>query len=250
MDISKGYVLKPFLLFRNKEIENAILRKLGLPPIHDIQSQIIGKGVAYLVGEEYKITSKNPDVQKLLDEKEQEIRDMVNDIESMAKSLKNEEFALRVKQEQHQMYLDVANEMEENRKIRKTWKKSERFDNEILSHFNKSILQHLLKMLKENNIQSKLREILNSKQDFELFLEYVPSSNVLVRLTYTRDEESSERSVQPNDIIDVAHLSGAVPYCDIVVMEKMFASICKRIKLDKKYDCQVLSSLKELNELI
>jgi len=60
IDISKGWVMKPFLVFREKEIENAALCLLGLSPIHDIKSQIIGKGIPYIAGEEYIISSKKP----------------------------------------------------------------------------------------------------------------------------------------------------------------------------------------------
>lgn len=249
IDISKGYVLKPFMLYRDKEIENAILQQLGLNPIHDIRSQIIGKGIAYVAGEEYHVTSTNPDVQKFLDEKDQEIRNIINSTESMAKIMKSENFSSFIRKG-HQMYLDVALEMEKNRKQRITWTKTQRFDNELQSHFSRNVVPHLTKFLQENNLQNKISELFKTKNDFESFLDNTPSSNTLIRLTYARDEESIEREIQPNDLVDISHLAGAVPYCDIAVMEKMFASICLKIKLDKKYDCMVLNSLKSLNTVI
>ncbi len=249
MNISKGYVLKPFSVFREKEIENAFLHKLGLTPIHDIKSKILAKGIAYVAGEEYFFTSKNPEVQKIFDEKDKEIRDKINSLEFMEKQLKSKDFSIHIKQG-HQMYLDGAVEMEKNRRIRRTWKKSERFDNEIKQHFINSVFPYLFRINAEKKLSPKLSEFFKTKKDIEEFIESIPGSNILIRLTFARDEESFEREVKPNDIIDVAHLSGAVPYCDIVVAEKMFASICKRIKLDKKYNCVVINSLKDLNDLL
>ena len=68
IDISKGWVLKPYSLFRDLEIENAVLHKLGLKPLYDIKSQIIGTGVAYLAGDEYYPSSRNQYGQKWIDE--------------------------------------------------------------------------------------------------------------------------------------------------------------------------------------
>lgn len=247
--ISKGWVMKPFLLFREQEVENALLQKIGAKPIHDIISKIFAKGVAYTAGLEYHFSSKTEEGKKFLVTHDKKIREYVDSLESMSLLLKNDEFCSFIR-EDNKIYLNAALTMENFRQQRQTWTKTERFDNELISFFNKSIEIHLIKFLKKYKIEKILHLIFQSKQDFEQFLEFMPSSNILVRLTFARDEESPEHKVQPNDLIDISHLSEAVPYCDIVVMEKMFASICRRIKLDQKYDCQVLSSLKELNTIL
>ena len=249
IDISKGWTMKPFSLFRGKEVENALLRRLGLKPIHDIKSQIIGKGIAYTAGVEYYLSSKNPSVQKLIDEKESEWRNRIDSPESMAKIMKSEDFSSYLRQE-HKMYLNGARTMEKNRKHTKDWTKTQRYNNEITSYFSSFIVPHLIKIVQDYNIQKNATKFFKTKKDFELFLEYTPSSNILVRLTHARDEESRERKIQANDLIDISHLAGGIPYCDIVVMEKMFASLCRKLKLDKKYGCVVLNSLKSLNKIL
>jgi len=247
--ISKGWVMKPYVLFFKKEIENATLHRLGLNSIHDIKSQIIGKGLAYTAGEEYRITSTNQDIQKLLDKKEHEIRNLIDSTESMKKLMKGDDFFSFFKQGER-MYLDVALQMENNRKQKTTQNKTQRYYGDLVSYFFHSIVPHLAKFLQNNNIQKDASKLFKTKKEIESFLEDMPSINTLFRLSFARDEESPERVIPPNDIIDVSHLAGAVPYCDIVVMEKMFASICRKVKLDKKYGCIVLSSLKDLNELL
>ena len=86
-------------------------------------------------------------------------------------------------------------------------------------------------------------------ESMEKFLKDMPSTNISFRLTYGRDEWY-EREVEPNDIADINHLAGAIPYCDIVVTEKAFGSLCQQLGLDKKYDCIVLRSLKDLNKIL
>jgi len=95
----------------------------------------------------------------------------------------------------------------------------------------------------------KQKIIPNGAESMEEFFEDMPATNVSFRLTYARDE-LFERKVQPNDIADINHLAGAIPYCDIVVTEKTFGSMAQKLGLDKKYGCTVLRSLKELNKMI
>ncbi len=247
ISISKGWVMKPYRLFLNKEIENAFLHKLGLNSTHDIKSQIIGKGIAYTAGEEYYVTSKNPALQKFLDEKEKEIRDLINSTESMKKILKDDEFSLFFKQGR-QSYVNFARKLERNRKLKmKNMSKIQRYNFELRSYF-KIIAPHLAKILQYYNIKESV--LFKTKKEIEIFLEDMPSTNTFFRLILARDEESPERKVPANDLIDIGHLSGAVPYCDIVVMEKMFASLCRKSRLDKKYGCVVCNSLKDLNNIL
>ncbi|MDH3517025.1 MAG: hypothetical protein OEW86_05130 [Nitrosopumilus sp.] len=59
IDISKGWVMKPYILFFKKEVENATINRLGIPSIHKISSQIFGKGIAYTAG---KVISHHKDL--------------------------------------------------------------------------------------------------------------------------------------------------------------------------------------------
>ncbi len=68
-------------------------------------------------------------------------------------------------------------------------------------------------------------------------------------LTDERDR-LGDRSINKNDIYDIAAFSIAIPYCDIVIGEKMFISIAKDRKLDALYDTKLGSSLEDLYEFL
>ena len=47
-------------------------------------------------------------------------------------------------------------------------------------------------------------------------------------------------------LLNVAYLSKAIPYCDIVVTEKKWVSLAKQAKLDKLYDTILSSKVDDL----
>ena len=50
VSISKAYGIVPYLSVRDYEIHNAILKRIGKEPIHDIKNTSIGKGIFYSLG--------------------------------------------------------------------------------------------------------------------------------------------------------------------------------------------------------
>ena len=54
-----------------------------------------------------------------------------------------------------------------------------------------------------------------------------------------------QSNAEINDMYDMAHLSVAVPYCDIVVCDKKMKSALRQSKLAQKYQTTVFSSLSE-----
>jgi hypothetical protein len=77
------------------------------------------------------------------------------------------------------------------------------------------------------------------------FWSRVPSLDVDCELTLYRDRQWS-RSVQSNDFCDIGHLVLAVPYCDIVVVEKFWARALEETGLAQKYHVVVCSDLAQL----
>jgi len=248
IDISKGWVMKPYLFFFKKEIENAILNRLGKRSVHDISSQIFGKGIAYTAGEEYHISSLTPEGEKFLREHGNELRRVTDSIDSMNLILKDDSF-VKTFQEWKKHFDELAIQLEKNREFKKQMTKSQRYGYELNAHFKHSITPHLGRFLYDRQIPVE-RIFSSNRTDLNLFLENMPSLNVYFQLIVARDEDSPERKVQPNDMADIGHLAGAIPYCDIVVVEKMFAHLSKQQKLDKKYNCIVCNSLLELNSVL
>ena len=107
---------------------------------------------------------------------------------------------------------------------------------------------HLAVFMQSNKISADQLFSPNEREKVELFNKHLNSMNVLFILVLERDF-SSEKQIISNDAYDMAHLSGAIPYCDVVVTEKMFAYISKKKKLDKTYDCKILDDLKSLSHI-
>ena len=84
-----------------------------------------------------------------------------------------------------------------------------------------------------------------SEIDIDEFLEKLPTALCSFTLLFQRDQQT-QRAIQINDMADIWHLTLAIPYSDIVVTEKMWASIAKGAKLDEKCNTVILSSLSEL----
>lgn len=59
-------------------------------------------------------------------------------------------------------------------------------------------------------------------------------------------EQQSSRELQGNDVYDIAALSAAIPYCDVVVSEKLWGHTCRVCGLDSKYKTKIFKSLSEL----
>jgi len=243
MSISKGYVLQPYTFHMQEEVVNAACHRLGYPSVYDIKSKILYKGLPFILSTGYEITAKNvPEelIKKMKEEAEKP--------ETMSKFLKDGEFSEYFRKDR-KIIDGAAQNMEKNRKEKMKIDKEKRFNEAIAHYIYDIICPHLAKFLIGATKEQKDQIIPKDKKSMEKFLEDMPATNVSFRLTYGRDEWY-EREVQPNDIADINHLAGAIPYCDIVVTEKTFGSLSQQLGLDKKYGCIVLRSLKELNKII
>jgi len=61
-----------------------------------------------------------------------------------------------------------------------------------------------------------------------------------------------ERKVSPHDLNDIMSLSIALPYCDVVVAERMWQSIILQSKLHRlrSVSTQILKSVHELGPIL
>ena len=245
--ISKGYVLQPYTFYISSEVVNASYHRLNFLSRHDIKSLILGKGLSYFVSRGYEI-SLNKDAVDNPEKLIQKLKEESDKPESMAKFLKEGTTAEKF-QKDRIIFDKAAKRMDEFRKEKMKMEKHERFKHSIAYFLYEIISPPLTKFLSARTSELKNKIIPKDAESMEKFLEDMPATNVSFRLTYGRDAWY-EREVQPNDIADIGHLAGAIPYCDIVVTEKAFGSLCKQQGLDKKYDCTVVNSLKELNKII
>ena len=102
-------------------------------------------------------------------------------------------------------------------------------------------------------LQASLSRIGRSLEDFlalspeqraELY-QRVPTLDLEMELNMGKDELRNRR-INAHDWNDMSFLCVAIPYCDIVITEKMWVDIAKRRKLDQKYNTILLTDVAEL----
>jgi len=257
LDISKSWVLKPYNLFAEKEIENAASFVLENKYVHDIHSEILGRGLGDIfdVSFEYML-QKNPLMKYLIknnprglsyDFFKKDFQKMNEDIEFIKKYLKSDEIR-EIRQKAFDENKKFLENMEENRF------KNSKMNKDLFPRYSQAralvdaAVPHLAVFMHSNKIAADQLFSPNEKEKVGLFNKHLNSMNVLSILVLERDF-SSEKQIISNDAYDMAHLSGAIPYCDVVVTEKMFAHISRKKKLDGIYDCEILDDLKLLSQI-
>jgi len=241
--ISKYYALTPYWnRLLELEIKNLILEKLGLPLIN-VRDHFVGKGFSRLMGATPTITSK--DVKpKLLEELNENLLKLLNDPKIFA------ELTTRICDNRKQEQSTTVKEFERIRENLKQFKDNEYRRKVFLAqNIVATILPKLVQFLKEMNLPATFAEELFTSFDIDTFLGKLPTALCKFTLLFQRDQQL-DRPLQVNDIADIWHLTLAIPYSDIVVTEKMWASISRQAKLDEKCRTTILSSINELGKCI
>ena len=257
LDISKSWVLKPYNLFAEKEIENAATFVLKNKYIHDIHSEILGRGLGDILDISFEyMLQKYPHISHLVknnprglsyDFFKKDFQNFNEDLEVIKRNLKSKR-SRELAQKTFEDNKKFLENMEENRF------KNSKMSKDRFSRYSKaralvdSAIPHLVVFMRSNKITADQLFSPNEKEKVELFNKHLNSMNVLFTLVLERDF-SSEKQIISNDTYDMAHLSGAIPYCDVVVTEKMFAHISRKKKLDKIYDCDILDDLRLLSQI-
>lgn len=246
--LSKGITMCPHKIIIDAEIRNAILVRLGKNPL-DLRSWIFGKGVSHAFGSVGTLVRKEgtsgPD---LPEEKHKEILDYMNSPEAIVKVM---EMAVAT-DENTKLYQETVEQMEKNRReIAQRIKDNDlRYRAAIATFLADFLGPMLFKCLNEFGLT--IRDILTeetTREDMEAFFRNMPSLYCSFILTNRRDQ-LLQRPIKPNDINDIGFLSMAIPYCDIVVTESMWASVARQEKLHQEYDTTLLSSVTELDGVI
>ena len=257
LDISKLWVLKPYNFFKEKEIENAASFVLESKYIHDIHSEILGRGVGDIFGVSFEyIVQNSPRIEHLIknnhrglsyDFFKKDFQKFNEDMEIIKKNLKSLQ-ARKLSQKISDESKKHLDNMEEYRF------KNSKMNKDLFSRYSQAralvdgAIPHLVVFMHSNKITADQLFSPNGKEKMELFNKHLNSMNVLSILVLERDF-SSEKQIISNDAYDMAHLSGAIPYCDVIVTEKMFAHISRKKKLDVIYDCDILDDLRLLSQI-
>jgi hypothetical protein len=80
-------------------------------------------------------------------------------------------------------------------------------------------------------------------------IELVPCWDV-ERCLAVQLEQQWTRELEGNDVYDIAALTAAIPYCDVVVTERMWVHLCRVSGVAARYDTTVLSSVLDIGQLV
>jgi len=125
------------------------------------------------------------------------------------------------------------------------------------SNFRTRAYHAALMIDSQDRLIGALDKIKKTKHDFsrlpssiiQSLYNHVPCYDVETCLAIQLEQQTS-RSLELNDIYDIAALTGAIPYCDVVVTENLWVDLSSRAGLDKKYDTKLLSRFSQLSEIL
>ena len=242
-EISKCNTLTPYWpRILDIEIQNLILETLGFPHLN-IFKYWLGKGIPHLIGLKPSVVSDEQIDPEVLKKLEKDLLKALDDPKSL-------EFILSKKFSDKTLEMDEINAVNEFEKIRTNLQNIK--DNDLRRRFflahniTATITPRLVKTLINFKLPKEFINIIIPQDDIEKFLMNLPTALVEFTLLYYRDQQL-QRPIEVNDIADIWHLTLAIPYSDIVVTERMWASISKQTKLDQKCNTIILSSITELD---
>jgi len=245
IEVSQGYSFQPYLE-RNlrAEIVNIIRRKVRAPTI-DIRSKILKQGISNMVGAKATLVPKKG-AKPLPDEIMRNLLEMTENPETIEILLREgapRKFATLRKSD--------INAMERIR--RNLWKvkdKNLRYRVYLVQNISALVIPEIGKLTIKYNLPHDL--IISqglTRKDMDALIEAMPTALCLFTLIYHRDQQLS-RPIQGSDFNDIWFLTLAIPYSDIVVTERMWASIAIRSKLDRKCNTRISHSIQELDTLL
>jgi len=243
--ISKGYSFQPYVdPIIGAEVKNIVLRKLGLPTLN-IRDYVLGQGISHLLGATPEFVPRNETKSSELPEDiKKKLLDLLESPETM-------EFALKQRKPKSidQINRSYVERMEKIRKELSGIKDNDlRHRTFLARNMFEMVAPKLAKILYESSLPKDfIIKEKSTREDINKLLDNIPTALCLFTLVYQRDQQL-QRPIKANDFNDIWFLTLAIPYSDIVITDKMFASLSRRAKLDRKCSTIILKSISELGE--
>ena len=240
LSISKGYALVPYICLTKDEIRNAVFRRVGLPTRN--LKGVVGKGIASTLGPWYIKSNKLPGSlkQKLIEATESPktfLWFIMNHSDHFREGRKVELKYVEMMEEIRREYAKIV-----DNNLRRRVNFARYFKSVISPEIGRVCIKFDLHP--ENIFPNN-----TTKEDAEKFFQDIPTHYTSLVLHFRRDVQK-DRKVDKNDFNDIAALSIAIPYCDIVITEKFWTSIALHEKLDKIYNTVILSSVGDLHNFL
>ncbi|GAB6181778.1 hypothetical protein JCM14036_30970 [Desulfotomaculum defluvii] len=249
-EISCNYSILPYIYIDKAEFQNSLRKVYDLEPV-DFKNEVISKDFVKAVGLDGKsLIISGVDDPMMKEEMERFARRILDShnmfyefmqltpiIELVTSLQRDNDFYVAEYEKMRSHYIKIPKEHRYSMFIVNNY--IEGYKKELLEFH---IAMHRIGIPKEKMFPEKLFATKESTLDF---LESIPSFAIQIRLTYEIINNVS-RNFDKNDFKDIAFLSTAVPYCDVVITERLWVDLIKRNKLDVRYNTFVTSSLNDL----
>jgi len=251
LKVSKGYTIIPFNNNRiETEIRQAIYKRIGYPTIN-LRDFVIRKGISGMLGSKPDIEfprSLNKEQIKQMSDLKHQMVEWLNSPDALSWIFKHHEIFNKINEKD---YSNLINEIEKIRsEYNKVIDKKLRYKVILLKNYAGVVSPRAMKICDEIGISEESVFLETwTEEDWMNFMKEIPSFYILFNLSYW-SEKNFNRPIKKNDLNDVYSLTISIPYCDIVVCEKMFASIAKQAKLDEIYPTIIVPSIGELEHYI
>jgi len=243
--ISKGWTLTPhWITIQEIEIINTILDLFGREQI-DIKKYWLQKGVVQLMGSRPEVVADNIDPE-ILEKLNKELYKMMESPDALKLFLSKYSVDKNFQTDQ----INAVNAFEKIRKRFQNIKdKVQRRRAYFAENMRATISPKLAKFLHTMQLNKEIIGVLIPENGVEEYLLKIPTAYVQFTLLYGQAQQL-QRPIEVNDIPDIWCLTLAIPYCDIVITENMWASIAKQSKLDKICNTKILQSIQELDKFL
>jgi hypothetical protein len=250
--ISKGYAIIPYTSILEYEIRYAMCKRVNRSIKHP-KEFVIGKGIPYLIGAKPQLVPKNNSINTTIPvELEKELIELTYSLKAFVISVKDQDVIKSLKKYR-------KGEIQLAERIEKTIENDKKFEDIdfrrrycMLRLFAKMIIPKMAVI--SSQLGFKKEEIIppNSTRAFiENFFQSMPSIYTDWALTFRRDVARSKKGkIDAHDSNDIAALSIAIPYCDIVATDKKWQSVCYQEKLGELFDTKILFSINDLYKYI
>lgn len=248
--LAKGYSIAPYESLDELECENSIRRLMGLPLIN-LQEHAIKQDPLYLIG----MDSGNVGIiSALQDEDKIAFTQYVannHNLFYLMTELENITGISKEIREDTEFYQSNLNDMRQRqlKMLAETAPKDRKhlYSIYLLQNYIDRFKAHIFNTLNrlgisQHDFYERLDLEFSNKTKTIEFLESIPGFNVSNRLIYDIIC-NPQRNIDKNDFYDITFLSVAVPYCDIVITENLWADRLHYFKLDEKYNTIVSTNL-------
>jgi hypothetical protein len=119
----------------------------------------------------------------------------------------------------------------------------------FIADFSDFALTHIVPLIddacgKFKIVPKDLYDDLDNQEKVEKFFLSIPFVDISLRLLHDLFRQK-DKSLNRNDLRDIAFLTTAIPYSDIIVTEKFWAHTIRKLKLDEKYKTKIFTNIDE-----